>query len=126
MKIFEFRYKSFNLGHEHYLIEKKGEQFWLDYEYHVGDKIENDVRMLLDSKQMENFYQNMINANVLDWNDDYFNLDRSEGVSWEMFMELNGDVVKTRGWNEYPANWDAFIRCIYGLCNKQRQVAVAV
>ena len=90
-------------------LDLKGEK--LIYLYGIGPVPDTTIEIIPTEKQWQSFFRSM-NRITKHWKEEYYDPDITDGVQWS--IEINSNVFNCSfdGSNDYPQNWDSFIRVV--------------
>lgn len=67
---------------------------------------------LIDSNKWQEFWEEIDKQGVWNWEDSYSDNTILDGTQWELRLEKEDKIKKIYGSNEYPENFDMFIKSI--------------
>ena len=67
---------------------------------------------LINNNQWQEFWEEIDEQGIWNWKNSYTDNTIRDGTQWELNLEKDGKIKKTWGSNDYPENFDMFIKSI--------------
>jgi hypothetical protein len=97
-------------GHESVEVIKNNDKIKYMYK-HSYKKIHKKYNF--SNKKWDIFTDKIFTEKIHKWKESYYNIDVQDGEEWELQMEFSDlSSFVSSGSNEYPNNWDEFIKVI--------------
>ena len=93
-------------------IKSNGNELEVEMSDNPSPNSINFYSYLIDNNQWQEFWDEIDKQGIWNWKKSYSDNTILDGTQWELHLEKDGKIKKIWGSNDYPENFDIFIKSI--------------